>query len=351
VTLTVRDSTGQSFTTQEGLQVAMNFLTGYSVGFTSNCPASGAAATGASFCAGGETAVEISAAISGNWQGNREYRFEIVRGPIFFQNIPGTADTPASGTLGPGGTTWTTRSDHEGDAHALIRVNSNVASQIAIFRVVDVATGASTQYVVNIAGVPIGGNTLTAIPEEFTFVGRDNTTCGSGTADFLVFDGLPPYTATSSLPSSLLVNPLVSNENPGRFRLAAAGCMDPGTIVVTDRTGARVTIEVTSELGTGDPPPPPMVFTPSSIRLGCGTSGTVIISGGSGTFSGASPDPRVSVAISGRTATITRLAVDPAGTPVSPTPGVVNPASFAINITDGTQTSAIGVNAPSNCPP
>jgi hypothetical protein len=347
VTLTIRDSTGQSASTGDALQVGVNFLTGYPVSFASNCAGTGTVA-GPAFCAGGETAVEVSANISGNWVGNRQYRFEVVRGPIFFVNIPG------NGTLGPGGSTWTTRTDHEGDAHAIIRTNPNIASQIAIFRVVDVATGASTQYVVNLNGVPISGGSLTALPSEFTFIGRDNATCGTGTADFLVFDGIPPYTATSSFPSSLIVEPTVSNENPGRFRLAATNpffCMDEGAIVITDAAGRRTTVTVTTELGTNDPPPPTMVFTPASLVLSCGTAGTVIISGGSGTFSGASPDPRISVTISGRTATITRGAVDPAGTPVSPTPGTPNPVAFAVNITDGTQTSAIGITAPSNCPP
>ena len=346
VTLVVRDSTGQSVNTGANIQVAQNFLTGYNALFASNCTGTGTNV--ASFCAGGETAVEITAAISGNLYGNREYRFEVVRGPIFFQNIAG------NGTLGPGGSTWTTRTDHEGDAHAIIRVNANVNSQIAIFRVVDVATGASTQYVVNIAGVPISGGTLTAIPDNFTFTGRDSATCGTGTGDFLVFDGLPPYTAVSSFPSSLLVEPAVSNENPGRFRFAATNpfsCMSPGTIVITDRNGARATVEVTTELGDTDPPPPTMVFTPGSITLGCGSSGTVIISGGSGEFAAASPDQRISVVVDERTVTITRVAVDPPGTPVSPTPGTPNPMAFGVNVTDGTQTSAIGVTAPSNCPP
>ena len=57
------------------------------------------------------------------------------------------------------------------------------------------------------------------------------------------------------------------------------------------------------------------------------------------------------VSTSLQTDTITRVALDPVGTPVSPTPGVVNPRPFNVNVTDGTNILSIGVVAPSNCPP
>lgn len=351
VVVTMRDTAGNS--ASASIQVAQNFLTGYNVFFSSNCSAVGSSPTPPSFCANGETAIEVTAAINGNLYGNREYRFEIVRGPMFFVNIPGGSGVPASGTLGPGGASWTTRTDHEGDAHAIVRVNPGVASQVGVFRVVDVATGASTQYVINIAGVPVTGE-LAAIPDNFTLVGRDTQTCGTGTGDFIVLDGTPPYRATSSFPASLSVEPEVSTTQPGRFRFAATNpfvCMDPGTIIITDANNNRTTVEVTTEFGDEDPPPPPMAFTPGSITLGCGASGTVIISGGSGTFTAASPDARITVAITDRAVTLTRAATDPAGTPVSPTPGVPNPISYTVNVTDGTSVAGIGISAPSNCPP
>jgi hypothetical protein len=358
VVITMRDSIGSTAGTQ-GLQVAQNFLTGYSLGFTSNCVA--AASGGAPpACAGGETVLELTAAINGNLLGFREYRFEVVRGPFFFTNIPGVPGVvPPSGTLGPGGATWTTRTDHEGDAHAIIRVNNNVGTQIGVLRVVDVATGASTQYTFNITGVPLSG-ALVAIPEEFTLAGPNSATCGTGTGDFLVFDGTPPYTAVSTFPDVLLVNALdntnsnVSNTQPGQFRFSATNpffCMDPGTIVVRDANNRQVIVEVTTEQGTGDPPPPPMSATPGSLTLPCGGAGSVILLGGGGTFTASSPDTRLTSTLATRVLTITRVAVDPVGTPVSPTPGVVNPRTFTVNVTDGTNLIGVGVTAPSNCPP
>jgi hypothetical protein len=320
-----------------------------------------AGATGGapSACAGGETIIEMTAAINGNLLGFREYRFEVVRGPFAFTNLPGGNTVPPSGTLGPGGATWTTRTDHEGDAHAIIRINNNVGTQLGVFRIVDVATGASTQHVFNIVGVPLSG-ALTAIPADFTLAGPDSATCGTGTGDFLVFDGTPPYTAVSTFPDILLVSALdnlnsnVSNTQPGQFRFAATNpfsCMDPGTIVVRDANNRQVTVEITTEEGSGDPPPPPIQATPGSLTLPCGGSGSVILTGGGGTFTASSPDTRLTSTLATRVLTITRVAVDPVGTPISPTPGVVNPRPYTVNVTDGTNLISIGVTAPSNCPP
>jgi hypothetical protein len=283
-----------------------------------------------------------------------------VRGPFAFTNVGGIPGvTPPSGTLGPGGATWTTRTDHEGDAQAIIRVNANVATQIGVFRVVDVATGASTQHVFNIAGVPLSG-ALVAIPTEFTLGGPDSASCGTGSGDFQVFDGTPPYTAVSSFPVDLVVESLdqpgtnVSRTQPGHFRFTAVNrrvCLSEATIIVRDANNRQVTVTVTTEPGDADPPPAPIVPTPGQLTLGCGQSGSVILSGGGGTFTASSPDSRITVTASGRTLTITRVGADPAGFPPSPTPGVPNPASFSVNVTDGTNVLGIGVNAPSNCPP
>jgi hypothetical protein len=357
VVITMRDSIGSTASTGD-LQVAQNFLTGYDVFYASNCVA-GPTGASASACAGGETVISMRAEINGNLLGNREYRFEVIRGPFTFTNIGPNGQVLASGTLGAGGNTWTTRTDHTGTASAIIRINNNVGTQIGVYRIVDVATGASTQYVLNIQGVPLAG-ALTAIPDEFTLAGANSATCGTGAGDFLVFDGTPPYTAVSTFPQTLQVEAIdrpgtnVSQSQPGAFRFTASNpffCMDPGTIIVRDANNRQVTVEVTTEAGSGDPPPPPIQPTPGSLTLGCGASGSVILTGGGGTFTAASSDGRILSTSSSRVVTITRAGTDPAGTPVSPTPGTANPISYVVNVTDGTQVIGIGVTAPSNCPP
>lgn len=357
LSVTVRDSLANQLVVPN-MAIAQNFMTGYNVGFSSNCgltPAGDQAVA----CAGGETLIRLFAAIGGNIYGNREYRFEVVRGPFTFVNVGPNGPVLASGVLGAGGTTWTTRTDHSGEASALIRVNNNVGTQLGVIRVVDTATGASTQYLVNITGTPIAG-TLTALPDEFTLAGPNSAQCGTGSGDFLIFDGTPPYTAVSSFPATLLVeaidrpNTNVSGSQPGQFRFTATNpffCMDPGTIVVRDANNQQVSVEVRTEAGSGDPPPPPISATPSSLTLACGASGSVILLGGTGTFTVSSPNPSITTSISGRVLTISRAGVDPVGTPVSPTPGTVNPVPFSVNVTDGTQLTSLGVTAPSNCPP
>jgi hypothetical protein len=207
--------------------------------------------------------------------------------------------------------------------------------------------------VFNIEGVPLSG-ALVAIPDNFTLAGPDSATCGTGQGDFFVFDGTPPYTAVSTFPSLLLVTPEVSNSQPGQFRFTATNpffCMDPGTIIIRDANNRQVTVEVTTETGSGDPPPPPILPTPGALTLACGANGSVLLTGGAGTFTASSPDPRITVNVATRVLTITRVPVDPVGVAPSPTPGTPNPISFTVNVTDGTNIIGVGITAPSNCPP
>lgn len=356
VTITMRDSVGSTVSTS-GLSVAQNFLTGYGVFYQSNCPAAAGAAPAAA-CAGGETAVTLNATINGNLNGNREYRFEILRGPIswFFPN-----NQAQGGVIS--GNTVTTRTDHQGDAYVWFRVTSAVGTQLAAFRVVDVATGASTVHLVTIVGVPVGG-ALEAIPDQFTFTGRNTTECGTGTADFLVFDGTPPYTATSSSPNLTVFRtgtnppfnpPITSNTQPGRFTLQVSNpnvCLSDVPIVVTDVNNARVTVTVNTKPGESPPPPTPVSVTPGTLTLQCGQSGSVsILGGGSGgttgsSFSVSSADPRVSAAVSGRTVTVTRAAADVPTVPPTP-PGTI---SYVVTVTDGSTATTIGISAPAVCP-
>lgn len=353
VTITMRDAVGSSAATQS-IQVAQNFFTGYGVSLISNC-SSLAGGAPPQACAGGETAVELSSIIAGNLIGNREYRFEILRGPIswFFPN-----NQPQGGTIS--GNTVTTRTDHRGDAHVWFRVNNNVGTQLASFRVIDVATGVSTVHVFVVNGTPIGG-ALEAIPEEFTFTGATTAQCGTGFADFLVFDGTPPYTAISSSPNLTVFRtgdrppfevPARSSTQPGRFTLQATNpnvCLNDVPIIITDVNNSRTVVTVNTEAGSAPPPPTPVSVTPGSLTLNCGQSGSVSVLGGptgAGTFSVSSADPRVSATASGRTVTVTRAGADVPTVPPTP-PGTI---SYVVTVTDGATSTTIGISAPAVCP-
>jgi hypothetical protein len=300
----------------------------------------------------------MNATINGNLHGNREYRFEVVRGPFVWLFPSGQQQ---GGTIA--GNSVTTRTDHLGDARAILRVNAGVNTQIGVLRVVDVATGASTNHAFIINGVTTSGP-LVVIPEELSFTGATTAQCGTGATDVLVFDGQPPYRATSTTPN-VTVTPDRSDENPGRFTVAATNpfvCLSEATVVITDASGRRATVTVTTEAGSAAPPPSPISVTPTQIALGCNSTGSVSVlggptstgtggGGGAATFSATSADSRITTTVSGRTVSITRIQPDPAGTPVSPTPGIPNLINYTVTVTDGTSTSTVGVNAPSNCPP
>lgn len=355
VTITMRDSVGSTAATT-GLSVLQNFLTGYGVQFVSSCPAaSGGSAPPA--CSGGETQVILDATISGALNSNREYRFEIIRGQMSW--VCNNTSTQGC-TVSSNGQVVNTRTDHEGDARVTFRVADNVGTQLASFRVTDVATGASTVHLVVINGTPIGG-ALEAIPDAFTFTGINTAQCGTGVADFLVFDGTPPYTATSTSPNVTVSRtgtlppfdpPITSNSQPGRFTIQATNpfvCLSDIPIVITDRFNSRTTVTVTTEPGSAPPPPTPVTVTPGTLTLNCGASGSVSVLGGptgTATFNVSSPDPRVSATASGRTVTVTRAAADVPTVPPTP-PGTV---AYTVTVTDGSTSTTIGISAPAVCP-
>jgi hypothetical protein len=237
-------------------------------------------------------------------------------------------------------------SDHQGVVTAIMRTASGIPTQIAVLRVIDVATGVYADHTFVIDGANANA-VLTAIPESFTFTGPDTATCGTGTGDFSVFDGLPPYSATSSN-ANVVVEPIDANRNPGRFRVRAINssvCVTDATIIVTDSLGARVTVTVTTARGDTDPPappPPPLGVVPSEVSLSCGESGSVTVVGGAGTSrSASSADPRLTATVAGNTLTITR------GGPAGPGTGSV---TSQVIVSDGTSVARVNVIHPVSCP-
>jgi hypothetical protein len=331
VRLTARDSVGlQAFV---DIAVGQNFLTSYGVGYISNCPVAGTSAP--ALCAGGETVIGLTSVFNGSLMGNRVFRFEVLRGPVSFV-FPGTNNT---------GNSVTTNTDHTGFASAVMRVQANVPTQVVVFRVTDVATGVYADHVAVITQATPTGTTLTAIPDSITFTGALTTECGTGVAEFLVFDGAAPFTAVTSSPDVQVRRISGSSEVPARFEVRANNpgvCLDEVPVIVTDANGSRTTVAVSTERGTTTPTPPPdLVVAPTSITLGCGTSGSVTVIGGTGSYRSNSSNPRVTAVISGNTVTISRLTGDGAAT---------FPTTGAISITDGTDIVTVTATVPANCP-
>lgn len=336
VVITVRDSTGVLISTQD-VRVAQNFVTGYGVAFTStNCPAdsSGTADPPGQACAGGETVFQMLATFNGNLAGGRQFRVEVLRGNFSLRN-PATGQASSSIVL---------TSAHDGVITGIIEVPLNAPSQLAVLRVIDVQTGVYSDTVFTISG-RTQGTTLTVLPNEFTFTGALTTQCGTGTADFLVFDGVPPFTAISSSPN-VSVTPSVSNSNPGRFTITANNrdtCVANATIVVTDSRGAVGTATVTTNTGSIAPTPPAaFAVGPSTLILGCGQTGSVAVVGGTGNYFATSSNPNVVAVASGNTVSITRLGRDP---------GTGGTIAVAIGVSDGRTISTVTATVPATCAP
>jgi hypothetical protein len=333
VNISVRDATGSQVAGT--YNVLQNFLTSYGISFSpTSCPNGTVPAVG-SVCAGGDIAVRLSATFNGNLTPNRQFRLEVIRGPFFWVH-------PSSGVVG---NSVTVTSDNQGVVTAIMRVTAGVPTQLAVLRVVDVASGVYVDHTFVIDGANANA-VLTAIPQAFTFTGPDSATCGTGVGDFFVFDGLPPYSATSSNPN-VTIEALDPNSNPGRFRIRAINpgiCLTDATVVVVDSLGARTTVTVNTATGSNPPatpPPPPLTVAPNAITLGCGQSGSVSIIGGSGTSrSASSPDPRLTATTTANTLTITRSGVNPA------TGGNV---TSQVNVSDGSSIATVTVTHPATC--
>ena len=331
IQINMRDSTGIIVTTT--VKVAQNFLTGYGVNITpTTCPSAattGAAGSGAQACAGGESAIQMRATFNGSLAGNRQFRMEVLRGNFSLRH-------PVTGQVAQ---SIIVTSDHTGLVTAVLEVPANVPTQLGVLRVYDVATGVYADTVFTISGRS-QSQAITPVPNAFTFTGPLTTTCGTGTADFMVFDGVAPYTAISSDPN-LTVTP-TSSTNPGRFTLNAFNpnwCMANATIVVTDARGGRGTVTVTTETGATAPAAPASFnVAPTAITLGCGQSGSVTVVGGTGSYFTNSTNPAVTAVASGTAVTITR-----ANTGTST-------ATVVVSVSDGRDIAEVSATVPTTCP-
>jgi hypothetical protein len=336
IIVSVRDTTG--IIVNISIKVAQNFVTGYRLAFVaSTCPVATTPGATLQPCAGGDTALQLNATTNGSLHGNEAFRLEVVRGSFAFYTPNGSTSIISN--------TYTTTSDHEGKITAVIRVPAGVPSQIAIIRVVHIGTGASQDQVFTIVGASTAPLTLVAIPNSFTFTGPDANSCGTGSGDFFVFDGAPPYSAVSSN-SGVQVLPAVSNSQPGRFTIAVGSgqaCPDAAPVVVTDSQGNRVVVTVTAVRGAAAAAPPDLAVAPNVITLACNTSGSVSVVGGSGAYAVNSSHPRVNATVSGHTITITRLNADPVGS--------IFPTTASISVTDGSSVQVVTATVPAFCGP
>jgi flagellin-like hook-associated protein FlgL len=107
-----------------------------------------------------------------------------------------------------------------------------------------------------------------------------------------VFGGTPPYTVTTNFPGAVSVSGSPVLRSGGGFTITTNGtCFTNMTIIVADATGRVLETAPTASnvFGTAEPPPPPLVLTPSSLSGTCsaGSTFTFLATGGTGTYSAA----------------------------------------------------------------
>ena len=336
VDITVRDSGSGQAATQVGtsitrkFSVLQNFLTGYAVGYTSTCSTTTTSAGQA--CAGLESLANIAPVTSGILSGDRSMRVERLSGDFDFV-VEGT-------NLLPSTLNFTT--DHSGVGHVRLKVRVGAVTQIATYRLIDVASTVNVveQFVI-VGGQPPG--TLTLIPNMVTFTGSSSTRCGTGSADVLIFDGKPPFTIQNTEPN-LTVSPLVVTDVGGKFTVTAFNptlCLSGATVVVSDFEGRRATLTVTTAVGTTTATV--LSVSPSSVTLTCAANvATVAVVGGTGFNTAISSSSRVTATVSGTSMQITRLLGDGATGPF--------PTAVTVTVTDGTTSAAVAVTSPPSCP-
>jgi hypothetical protein len=342
INIDVHDSLGNTATSK--IHVGQNFLTGYGITFgPSTCavPAGATSTTTVTPCAGSDTTVTFTATSNGILHGNQQFRLDVVRGQFALYDPLGSTTTVTQSLL--------VNSDHSGTVHAIIRVPAGVPTQIADLRITEVSSGVSTDELFTITGTS-STLTLTAIPSSFTFTsGGLSSTCGTGSGDVFIFDGVPPYTGVSTNPN-VTVTPVSPNAQPGRFTITANNpnvCLTAIPLIFQDSLANRVVVTVTTSPGTATPPTAPAVTpvatAPNSITLGCGVTGSVAVVGGTPPYSATSSSPGVSALASGNTVQITRNTGDPP--PVPPGYG----SSFTVSVTDGSTAAVVTVTSPNGC--
>jgi hypothetical protein len=297
-------------------------------------------ACGTAICSGGDAEVKVALAIGGVPLRARTVRFDVVSGDIRII----TSAAGSSESLSLSGTAVT---DDTGTARIRIRVLPDATSQTALLQITDTSTGFTQRTSVTIA--PSSNAPLNAQPGTIEFQGTDPGTCATGLeADVIVFGGRAPYNI--SQPGSFFVSPTVVSNSGGRFTVRANGqCATSSQIAVVDSNGATVSVTATNRIS---PVPPTTTTTPFGVSSNtatlssCNDVANISLSGGSGSYIGASGNSSVRVVVNSNIGSISRAS----GASAPPTVKVSFSDGKTVKEVDVTLTGPAGTNAQGFCP-
>ena len=301
VTISVRDSLGATVSAQ--YSVLQNFFTGYRQVYSNTCPTADANSV-VDACSGTDSLVQLVPVSQGSLYVNRELRLDRVRGDFTFVNEASSASPQTSDRI-------QVRTDGTGRALARIRVALAAPAQLATYTITDVATGATTTVafvIVQVSTTAAVDLEVRATPASVTLNGLTTAQCGSGTADFLISGGRPPY-SIGGVPSGLTVAPGVTLPASGsRLTVTvppvAAPCPQPYTMLVSDSVGRLTSVTVNTSPGIASGAQaleliPEQVTLPGRLVDQCGNGSTdLVVVGGRPPYAVSVP-PGVGVAPAG----------------------------------------------------
>jgi len=331
VTITVRDSLGASASAQ--YNVLQNFFTGYRQVYSNTCPTANASSA-VDACSGTDSLVQLVPVSQGVLYVNRELRLERIRGDFTFVNEPAVAALQTSDRI-------QVRTDGTGRGLARIRVAPAAPAQLATYSITDGATGANTVVtflIVQVSTAAAADLEVRVTPASVTLNGQTTAQCGSGTVDFAISGGRPPYTI-GGVPAGLTLSPGVTLPASGaRLTVSvpsvAAPCPPPYTMLVSDSVGRLSSLTVNTSPGTA-PGVQGLELIPEQVTLAgrladqCGSgSADLVVIGGRPPYAvtlpaGVSLSPGGPLAVSGSRLTVT---IPPATAPC--------PVPYPILVTD-----------------
>ncbi len=302
--------------------------------------------TGVALCSGGDAEVTVTLSQGGIPLPARGVQFSVVSGEFrFITTVPGT--TPE--TLD---TSIVTVTDQSGIARVRIRILPFAANQTAQMQVTDLGSGAFQRTSFVIAQVTTADPSFYTVPAGLDFVGPRQGECASGSSNFFIYGGTPPYTISNTA-QGFGVAPSVVTASGGVFVVTTSGgpCSTEGTsatILVTDSTGRVRSVPITNKPTTDALPP--LVVAPDTVTLAtCNTVASFSVAGGTGSYlmPSTGSDLIDVTQVVGGTATVGRRANTPQGsTPVPP--------SVSIGVSDGISVATVTVEligeAAARCP-
>ena len=272
VTLTVRDSGGQSVTVLVTVKPSP-ILGVFSITQTSNSTCAGVSSNTvdkAAICSGesGVASITVRAANTSVLP-NRQIRFEVVQGAYSF--LVDQAGIVTAKTL-------TVTTDQNGKADVAMRMDSGVPSQAALIRATDLTSGNRVDGAFTIVQAINGTSILSVVPPTYTGGGGFVQQCLSFAGDYVVYGGTAPYTITHGLPNAGVLS-VASGDSGQRITVTSQGgifrftsfAVDSGCggftvpITIADASGRITTVQFVVTAGTAVRAP--AVFSPKTVSF------------------------------------------------------------------------------------